>query len=476
MPSEDNYAAIRHAAWLATDAAYKTAVETFSTKQAYLEDRADDDRPDDFARVEVVVSVAPKVALTLDVETWENNARVLSAEFLRHPHIIDSNVAITASANNRYLLNSEGTRVRQGATGVVLTITAEAQAADGQPLQDRLTRYAEHADALPSQDVLIDEVRSMASRLAGRAAAPVLEDYLGPVIFDDEAAPQLFQTMIARGVAARAETVGGGRRRFAGAQTLDKYLGKRILPREFGVYDDPRSASAGSEYLAGHYTIDDDGVPAERVDLVVDGRLQGLLMSRVPTRDFDASNGHGRSAGGIGGSRASVGCLFIEAEDARSDRELTDALLEAVEDQGLDYGLRVRALDAAGGAGAALRRQFAGGGRRGAGGFGGGGGGGGGGAGLSDPIAIYKVFPDGHEELVRGCEFGSIDVGTLRDIIAAGDTPRVLNAGAAAGGGMSIVAPAVLLEEMALVAIEDERGKLPVVAAPHQRKGTAPSP
>jgi len=424
LPVEDSYTAIRQATWLATDAVYKSAVETLAQKQAYMEDRNLTDRPDDFARVEPRVSIDAKVALDLDVETWEGRLRAVSAHFLQFPHVLDSQVTLTASADNRYLINSEGTRIRKGATGIVLAISAQAQADDGEQLAERITFHAATADGLPSEGALLIATGAMAARLSDRAAAPVLEDYLGPVLFDERAAPQLFQAMLARGVAGRAEPVGGGRRRFAGMASLDKYLGKRILPKSFRIYDDPTATAPGDAYFAGRYEIDDEGVNAERVDLVSNGRLQGMLMSRTPTADFGESNGHGRAAG-PGREQAAVGCLFIEAADAVGEQDLKEALIEAAREQDLAYGLRITSIGGGGGA------RLAGG--RGGGRFPGGFGGSGGSGTVGDPVAIFKVYLDGREELVRGCEFGALDVGTLKDIIAAGRTPIVHNTGSAAG-------------------------------------------
>jgi len=458
LPIEDSYEAIRQATWLATDAAYKSAVETLARKQAYLEDRAIEDRPADFARVDPVISIHDKAGLDLDVAAWEDTLRRLSARFLRYRHVHDAQVTLTASADNRYLVNSEGALIRRGVTGVVVVITATGQAEDGEQLADRVTHHAVNVNELPDERALAADVDAMAARLAGRVTAPVMDDYLGPVLFDGRAAPQLFRSMLARGVAGAPEPVGGGRRRFAGMRSLDKYLGKRILPRGFNVYDDPRQATVGDEHLAGHYTLDDEGVAPERVNIVVDGRLQGMLMGRTPTRDFSESNGHGRSSG-FGSARAAVGCLFIEADNGVSAGDLKKALIAAVRDQGIEYGVRVESIGGAGG-GLAQQRAAA---------FARFGGGGGGGSSVGDPVAVYRVYPDGHEELVRGCEFGSLDVGTLRDIIAVGNEPIVHNTGAAAGGGASVVAPAVLFEEVELFTIEDEPAKLPIVDAPHVR-------
>jgi hypothetical protein len=90
---------------------------------------------------------------------------------------------------------------------------------------------------------------------------------------------------------------------------------------------------------------------------------------------------------------------------------------------------------------------------------------------LGDPILIHKVYvEDGREEWVRGCEFDPIKVRDLKDILAAGKNPRVYNYIGFGMGGVtpstSIIAPAVLFEEMELTRIEQENPKLPLLKAP----------
>jgi predicted Zn-dependent protease len=268
---------VRHAAWGATDSVYKSAVETLARKVAYMEERHVTDRPDDFARTDPVVSIEDKVTLSLEVPRWEDVARRLSARLGGYRHVLDSSVTLTASADNRSIINSEGSRVRTGDQAVALVIAAEAQAADGEQLAERFTRHARRAEELPSESELMADIDALARRLEGRATAPILEQYIGPVLFDEEAAPQLFESMLAGGVANSPDPVGGGRRRFAGTESLEKYLGKRVLPRTFDVYDDPSVESFAGEMLAGHYEFDDEGVAAQRVNLVSEGKLQGML-------------------------------------------------------------------------------------------------------------------------------------------------------------------------------------------------------
>ena len=88
---------------------------------------------------------------------------------------------------------------------------------------------------------------------------------------------------------------------------------------------------------------------------------------------------------------------------------------------------------------------------------------------MSDPIYVYKVFvSDGHEEPVRGCEFGDVDLRSLKRILAAGKEPHVLNLGGG-GSGRSVVAPSIIIDEMELAGIEEEQAKPPILNAPNAR-------
>lgn len=87
---------------------------------------------------------------------------------------------------------------------------------------------------------------------------------------------------------------------------------------------------------------------------------------------------------------------------------------------------------------------------------------------LGDPLYVFKVYvEDGHEEPVRGLEFDAISVSSLRDILFAGSEQVVWNQGGTSSS--SIIAPAVLFEELDLYAIEDDSGAESNLPAPHAR-------
>jgi hypothetical protein len=331
-------------------------------------------------------------------------------------------------------------------------------------ISDNVSYFGSTPQDLPAVEQMLAEVDKLAQRLAEAAKAPVLERYTGPVLLDGLAAAQMFRTLLAEGIAGHVEPIGTQRRMQTGAGTLERKLDQRIISTSFQVYDDPSVRQVGDTHLLGHYSYDDDGVKAERTDLVVDGKLKNMVLSRVPTKKLSGSNGHGRSAPGRGEVSAAIGCLFIEDKEGVSDDQLKAQLIEEAKDAGLEYGLRVASVRMASMTSSRsdifamfMRMQQRGGQEN-----------------VGDPIYAYKAYvDDGREELVRGCEFALVKPRDLRDILAGGNVPTVYNyiglGFAGATPATSIVSPAVLFEELELSKIEQEHDKLPILQTPLTR-------
>jgi hypothetical protein len=373
-------------------------------------------------------------------------------------------VQLLVAAGNTYIVNTEGTRLRTADTGALLIISAELQAKDGMRISDSRTYFAPAPEGLPDIEDVVSDVDAMAECLTKVSKAPILDRYMGPVLFDDAASPQMFRMMLAEGLAGRVEPVGTQRRRLTGAGSLEKKLGQRVLPESFHVYDDPTVRKSGDVHLMGHYRYDDEGVQAEKVDLVVDGNVKGMLMSRVPTKKLSVSNGHARRSPGSGSPESAPGCMFITDKEGITEAELKAKLIELAEEEGLEYGLRITSIRTAGIGSTQsdlfsmfMRMQQRGGRQS-----------------LGDPIYAYKVYvEDGREEPVRGLEFGQVKVRDLRHIAAGGASPIVHNyiglGFAGATPATSIIAPPVLFEELELSKIEQEHDRLPILKTPLDR-------
>ncbi len=463
LPLDDDYTAIRQLIWWAIDDNYKDAVETLTKKRAYMKDKTFEDRPADFTSAPAVQVIEPGAELSFERTVWEGHLKTLSARFKQFSQIQDSSVTLFVGAGNHFVVNSEGTQLRTGDSGALLLMTAEGQCDDGMRMSSAMTFTGDHTSDLPAVDRLLDSIDRMVQKLDESMKAPVLERYTGPVWFDQVASCQLFKDLLSTRIAGQPEEVGSQRRRVQDTDTLEHKLDTRILPRSFQVYDDPTVRTAGDQLLFGSYRYDDEGMPAQRVEVIVDGILQNLVLARAPTKKRSGSNGHGRRGAGGGSVQATIGSLFIQDDDGVSDAELKKELLDLAKDEGLEYGIRVTALRGTtlGSSQSDLlslfmaRQQGRG--------------------GLSDPIRIHKVYvADGREEPVRGCEFGAFDVRDLKKIAAAGSEPYVYNFIDLSNFGgasppSSIIAPAVLLEDVELVKIEQELDKQPILGTPLSR-------
>ncbi len=152
-----------------------------------------------------------------------------------------------------------------------------------------MPRASERAAAFRKR--AIDNLRS----LEALRNAPLVdsEDYHGPVLFTAEASADVMSRLFVPNIeAARPEM--GTTARTRGAYTSS--LRSRVLPDFMSVVDDPGLTTFDGKSLVGSYQVDDEGVPAQKVDVVTRGNLENFDIGREPVKDFPASNGHGRAA------------------------------------------------------------------------------------------------------------------------------------------------------------------------------------
>jgi hypothetical protein len=218
--------------------------------------------------------------------------------------------------------------------------------------------------------------------------------------------------------------------------------------------------------LAGHYRVDVEGVAAQKVELVKDGILKHLLVSRQPVRGMSAPNGHARLPGNFGVRTPRISNLLFEARGVVTEAELRRKLIEAATQMGRPYAIVIRKVDFPSFAPADELRRI---GQRTA--------RSGGIRAVAPPVLVYRVYPDGREELVRGLRFRGLGLRSFRDILAAGDARHVYNyldngaplALTGAGSfvvGCSVTAPSLLLEEVELEVAADDLAKPPIVPPP----------
>jgi predicted Zn-dependent protease len=474
-----DYDSLRQDLWIATDQAFKQAVETYSRKQAYLSSLARQSNIDDFSRSDALQQIEPLLAPDWSNRNWEQEAREASATLRLFPDIYESRVTYYLVYATEYLLTSEGTEIRTNRTYAAVEGGMNTLASDGMPLSHLYAAYAPKPADLPSVDAVRKGLNVSASELMALRAARPAEDYTGPVLFEARAAAPLLAQVLGpamngsrpplafQPVVEQMLTGLGGRSDWSGR------IGARVLPASVSIVDDPQAREFHGTPLLGGYAVDDEGVRAQKVTVVDNGNLRELLMSRRPGPDSDRSNGHGRS-GFLGDAKATMSNLFFNSSETVSPAELRKKFLDACRAEKLDYCIVVREMDNP--AISLLHQEdfsellasF------------------GGGAGTGDrlPLLIYKVYPqDGHEEIVRGARIVGLNTRSLRNLAGVGNDSFVYNymqsqiagfAGTALGafgsaqGGLpaSVVAPSLLFEELEVRGARGEPKRLPLLPAP----------
>ncbi len=465
FPLEDSAPVLRRYLWLLTDSAYKSAVETLSRKRAALRNIQQSETLHDFAHAEPVRHVREIPRLAIDEDAWARKVRALSAVFAQYPEVKNSGVELESSAGGLTLVNTEGTVVREPETVTYLRVRAVAQAPDGMTVRDAVTFHALDPAHMPGDAEMSRGVASVAENVVALARAPKGEDYNGPVLFEGVAGAQIFAEVLARNLALSRRPLSDGGRGGAGfsPSELEGRIGARVLPDFMDVVDDPTQTEWRGRPLFGSYQVDREGVVPQPLRLVEKGVLKGYLLTRQPMRGFEGSNGRARLPGSYGASIASIGNLFVSASETVPAAGLKKKLIELCQARNKPYGIMVRKMDFPSSASFdEARRLFSGqqDGRP-----------------VSMPILVYRIYPDGREELVRGMRFRNFNARSLKDILAAGgdstvfefmnsSAPFALMGGASFTTEACVVAPSILIDDLELHPVEEQQPRLPVVSPP----------
>jgi TldD protein len=468
LPLDDDYFALRSSLWLSSDQIYKRATEELTLKKNILRDSQNPEHGPDFAPAAPVFRVDEAVSTTdLDQKKLTVETTRLSGRFASHPDVLSSSVTARRIISTTRYINTEGTVTRMADQFADVLISGRLLTSEGVSLHNSILLTAQRLSDLPDESEIARQVDQVATELEDLRKAPQAEDYSGPVLFEGQAAAGMFATTLFDALYLPRKPVapaGQESRQIEGVWS--NRMGSKVLPEWLNVYDDPAQRELRGAPLAGHYEVDDEGVPAQKVAFVEHGQLKNFLLSRTPVRDFVGSDGHARLAGPYGSAKPVFGNLFVEAEHTETQAALKAKLIDMVKANGQQFGIIIRRLDFPSTADIGeiqqTMKQLA---RLGS------------TRSIPPPILALRVYLDGHEELVRGLLVKDLSARDLRNVVAAGDTPYVLNYlntgakfgwldGSADACLSTVVAPAVLFDSLDLARSEEEGNKPPVVPAP----------
>jgi predicted Zn-dependent protease len=442
LPVDDNLDELRRKIWLATDSAYKKALEDLSQKKAAQQNRNREETIPDFSEQPARQEAETLPRIEENLSNAEHLVRQASAVFRTLPMVQTSDAVFEVDNTTEHFLNSEGTSYLRQVPNVVFRATASLQIPNGEIFSDNYSAYGRSLSDLPSEATLVQNCNLVAERLTARSKGKRAKRYNGPVLFEGESAPEIFAHDFANQLSARARSAGTSANALLSellgapatptnsANGMVNKIGSRLLPDFLTVVDNPQLTEADGHPLLGNYKFDEEGVPSSETVLVKDGFLKTLMTSRAPARGMLESTGNMRQRGVLPGN------LFVEASKSVSREDLRKQLMDRVSARGLEYGMVIRRL-----AGNAA-------------------------------LEAIRVYPDGHEDAVRDSRIAEVTFSSFKDILAVSKQRTVYTVRSQSlslpgtGDLISYIVPDLLFEDMTVEHIANDTPKPPVIPSP----------
>jgi predicted Zn-dependent protease len=441
VPIEDDAEAIRRVLWHQTDSRYKHAVETYTRAKANVQVLvAAEDSSADFSPEPAVSAVEVPVNVTVDRHAWEQKIRKYTAPFARTDDIYDGEASLQAEVDTRWYTNSDGSAIQTSSVYYRLFISASSKAADGMVLPRYESFVASTLAGLPDDATVMKVVDRMIADLNALKKAPVIEANTAPAILSGRASGVFFHEVFGHRVEGhRQKNENEG-------QTFKRKVGELVLPASLSVYFDPTQKRVGDVDLAGYYLYDDEGVKARRINVVENGVFKNFLMSRSPIAGFDHSNGHGRNQPGFAPVARQSNLVVTSAAPVTHD-SLKKLLIGLIKEQHKPYGLIFDDIEG----GFTLTQRT-----------------------IPNafnvlPVMVYRVFPDGREELVRGVDLVGTPLTVFSKIVAADNDTKVFNGVCGAESGwvpVSASSPAILISQIEVQRKDKSQEQAPILPPP----------
>ncbi len=451
IPLDHDASALRHIIRRQVEKAYISAVEDYSRAVSNVSlNVKEKERSGDYTLPRPAVYrediwSSPEAA----DKQWYSVLQNASALFLRAPMAVMGRLELTAERQNRYFVDTAGSRIRTAREYAQLIAEATAKAEDGMVLPVYHTWTEINMSALPEPEKIYEKIGDLADLLNRLCSAPFGEPYSGPVIMSGEASGVFFHEIFGH------RTEGQRMKKADDGQTFKSMVGKEVLPGSFTVYCDPVLEHYDGSFLWGSYLYDDEGVKGEKTILVENGRLKEFLMSRTPMELFGASNGHGRAAPGRD-PVARQSNLVVSSDVTVTEGEMILRFKKMLKVKGLSYGYYIESVT--GGftqTGRYKPNAF-----------------------NVIPTVVYRIYADERpRELVRGIDLIGTPLSIFSHIEAAGNDTGIFTGYCGAESGMvpvTCVSPSLLVREIEFQKKKLSQSKRPVLSRPDTRDKEKP--
>ena len=436
-----NGKAFTTAVWRATQTAAEQAQKDLSRVQADANTASErwDDSPD-FVWPERETFCKEAPALHFDTQRMEQMLVRVSQLTRRKPFILDSSFSFNYQTGSRYFVDSAGTQLKTPVRLARLAYALRGKTADGAELERFNTYDVLDEKELPTEQQLAADIQKSIAELEALSKAPEAEPITVPAILKNRAMAVFVHEVLGHRVEGhrqKEDTFG---------RTFTDKVGRQIVSPILSIVDDATLPYFNNIALRGYYEYDDEGTRARPVVLVENGVLKNFLMSASPIKNFPLSNGHGR---GETGRRpvARMGNTRVIATQTVPYEELEKQLLNQIKKQNKPYGYIIEDLSGGFTMTETFRPQSF----------------------KLTPTLVYRIYPDGKKEVVRGADMVGTPLVSFNEIIAAADDYGVVNGSCGAESGwvpVSGIAPSVLLRKLEIEKAGKSSIKPPLLPPP----------
>lgn len=443
--SDEDGKAFTMAVWRTTQKAAEDAQQDYNRVRADAQTAANrTDKSPDFVFPPKETFCKEEIALEFNLERIEQMLLQASALTKNQLFILDSDFTFSYITGSRYFVDSVGSRLKVPMRLARLSYQLTSKTADGAVLKRGNIYNVLQEEQLPSQEKLLTDVKQSLEELKALYQAPEAAPITTPAILKNRAMAVFVHEVLGHRVEGhrqKEDTFG---------KTFTDKVGKQIVSPLLSIVDDATLAEFNQIPLRGFYYYDEEGVKARPVTLVENGILKGFLMSSSPIEGFPTSNGHGRSEEGKR-PVARMGNTRVIASQTIPYEQLEQQLLQEIKRQGKPYGFIIEDLS--------------------------------GGFTMTDtdfpqtfkltPTLVYRIYPDGRKEIVRGADIVGTPLVSFNEIIAAANDYEVFNGSCGAESGwvpVSGIAPSVLLRKLEIERTGKTDTKPPILPPPNMEE------
>ena len=407
--------------WKSTEKAVKTAQEKFSVVQgdSQVASKRADDSPD-FVIPPVTTYCRTEEMPRFDLQKIEDLLKEVSLTVRGNKKVQESSFNFSHEAGHKYFIDSAGTRLKTPLNVGRIAYYLYSKKEDGSFIERSNAYDIRSPGDIPSKEQMIADVKQSMAEMEILFDSPEAEPITAPVILKNKAMGVFVHEILGHRVEGHRQKIDSF------GKTFTDKLNQQIMPSFLSIVDDPTMNSFNGIALRGFYEYDDEGVKAQPVTIVENGILKNFLMSSSPIKGFPASNGHGRATFGYR-SVARMGVTRLVSSQSVSYEELEKMLIEEIKKQGKPYGFIIEDLSGGFTQTSSFDAQTF----------------------MLEPTLVYRVYPDGKKEMVRGANLAGTPLISFAKILATADDDDVFNGNCGAESGwvpVSAIAPSVLLE------------------------------